>query len=285
MNIEKEGDGFENLPVLTGKIEHNISQQTPLKQNSDFPEQPKPYKKSHAIFVRWENATDIPIEGEFNSLGKRLIADFDFEVKQYLLQDTKTSEALTGEVISSIGNYVSKLSREDLVLFYYNGHGMRHKVQGQSSLLLHSHTKGGLGVFWTHIKTALRYATCDVVVILDCCYSGEPQKVDLTDALETQVDEGKKMNIIAACGSTQTTLAGRHSFTNRLIICLEDLVKLKKPIHVEHDLNELIKKEVEDYISVSGVWLPQSNHLTGGDIVLFPKEKNAVAGGSGKSFG
>lgn len=86
--------------------------------------------------MRWENATDIPVIGEFDLLGERLIANFDFEVKQYLLKDTKTSEALAAEVFSSIGQYVSKLSREDLVLFYYNGHGMRHDVKGQSSLLL-----------------------------------------------------------------------------------------------------------------------------------------------------
>ena len=151
-----------------------------------------------------------PLRGPVNDIAAvaRLLRDpergkFE-EVYEFL---DKPSYQVMPEIEQAMGRSASG----DLFLIYYSGHG---KLDRNGALCLATADTRHDALLFTsiragHLSDLVEQTDCDqVVLLLDCCYSGAIDsglKGDASSALQTVIDEARGFHIVTASTKVQTT--------------------------------------------------------------------------------
>ena len=112
-------------------------------------------------------------------------------------------------------------SSDDDLLFYFSGHGM--VIDGEGALVTQNAIPDDVGFpMYELLRLVNRCRAGSVMVILDCCHSGEMGNTgDGKDINQTTLTEG--VTILAASGPTETSQEGLFNslFTGLVIAALE----------------------------------------------------------------
>jgi len=119
-----------------------------------------------------------------------------------------------------VNNLMSHLMGDGEVLFYFSGHGVGNKDGG--FLVTQDGTKDSPGYPMAELLDAANHSgNTSVVIILDCCNSGQIGNITDGDGFN-QVSIGPNVTILAASGAIQKSSEGwKHSlFTQRVLDAL-----------------------------------------------------------------
>ncbi len=133
------------------------------------------------------------------------------------------------EATEIIRNFLSEVDPNDVVIFYFSGHGLRDTA-GDLFLCFRDSVEEDLdftALNVSRLRDAFRKRRLKrVLVLLDCCYSGAAgaQMTKDTiqgqiDALEKTLDDGKGLYVLSSAGSTETAKEGENNsvFTHHLV--------------------------------------------------------------------
>ncbi|KAK0659743.1 hypothetical protein QBC41DRAFT_331334 [Cercophora samala] len=133
------------------------------------PRRTQRYAAINVLLLSWKD-DDIGCADEIAELEHMFRDSFNYAVWPYRIpsQDPETNLNLT------VAQFVSSFGREDgLIIVYYGGHG-GPKVDTKSPCTWAAQIKGGPTLDWSVIQPQLTLlASCDVVILLDCCFAGQ----------------------------------------------------------------------------------------------------------------
>ncbi|KAH7369631.1 hypothetical protein BKA65DRAFT_470888 [Rhexocercosporidium sp. MPI-PUGE-AT-0058] len=213
------------------------------------------YKRVKVHMMMWKNETSRCKCGpELKKLKDVLIEDFgvqEADSTHFEIPDKDT----TKKTCQSVDDVLSDCSQEDLLIFYYGGHGVE-PVRGEdweiSGSVTHQiYTREGQSrqMKWKQVHSKLKKSKADILLLLDCCYAAEATR-----------DVSKKNHLlIAACNENQKTSSppreghpedgdGEHTFTAALIYTLRILGKdgRGRENFSAFAIHEGIKKRIRD---------------------------------------
>jgi len=151
-------------------------------------------------------------------------ASTNFDCKQ-IIADTPSDEPITRERLQSELKSLFE-DEADTSLFYFSGHGFRSEHGGD--LVTQDFGEGGMGVPMEEVlklanEALLTRRAKEVILILDCCYSGNLGSVEKLQANSALLVEG--LSILAAARSYAPSFEVGQSrggiFTNLLCSALE----------------------------------------------------------------
>lgn len=164
------------------------------------------------------------------------------------------------EALTAIAGFLEEVERDDVVLFYFAGHGLRD-ARGDLFLCFRNSRENSLEMTALNVKR-LRAEFENkllrrVLVVLDCCYSGAAAQMTrdavqgkLTE-MERTLDEGKGLYVLSSAGTSETAKEGEENgvFTHHLVDGIRSGaadVDGKGEITVQDLANYLAKKVPED---------------------------------------
>ena len=164
------------------------------------------------------------------------------------------------EAQSAIAGFLEEVERDDVVLFYFAGHGLRD-ARGDLFLCFRNSRENSLEMTALNVKR-LRAEFENkllrrVLVVLDCCYSGAAAQMtrdavqNKLDEMERTLDEGKGLYVLSSAGTSETAKEGEENgvFTHHLVDGIRSGaadVDGKGEITVQDLANYLAKKVPED---------------------------------------
>ncbi|KAI9643508.1 hypothetical protein NHQ30_008127 [Ciborinia camelliae] len=184
------------------------------------------YTEVHALLISWEDEDpDLQVYAEIQSLRKVLEEDYHFEVQTYAIPNFGSHNALAKK-ISRFVDYEGKNEKNVksmkniLKIVYYGGHGST-AINGEpywTSRRAETDNDYCCEVQWSGIQNTLEHAESDVLIILDCCASGNPNTLRGVGATE----------LIAACGFRESANPpGPASFTHALVKELQAMSRMQ----------------------------------------------------------
>ena len=128
-----------------------------------------------------------------------------------------TAETLNDPTSQELRIAISRLFQEagknDLVLFYFSGHGKLNDDGGLALCPKDTDTKYLMAttVSVDFLKQEIDHGRCDrVVIILDCCYSGAAAgafRSDIPDILKNRLGSGRGKYVISSSSATQLSIS------------------------------------------------------------------------------
>jgi hypothetical protein len=103
---------------------------------------------------------------------------------------------------------VNKVNNKDgnhLFILYYGGHACYSNNEG---LWYAYGLEGSPSIKWDNVKLGLQVATCDLLVIFDCCYA--------TTILDEDYVWPRRCELLGASGAVEKTLGTKDNFTQAL---------------------------------------------------------------------
>ncbi|KAI0096922.1 hypothetical protein GGR51DRAFT_566906 [Nemania sp. FL0031] len=166
-----------------------------------FPEK-NPYTAVKVLMLSWvEN--DLNPEKEIASLSRLFRDRFHYEVSRFEIPGDGTQ---TDQLYEQLRTNVRQLDKGALLIIYYTGH-CDEDEKGHARWA--AVEEGGPTLSWHIAQQSFFNATCDVLLLLDCCNAA---------SIATGVKESGRFEMIAACAKNSDTVgpSGR-SFTRVLI--------------------------------------------------------------------
>ncbi|KAH7330254.1 hypothetical protein BKA65DRAFT_508996 [Rhexocercosporidium sp. MPI-PUGE-AT-0058] len=200
------------------------------------------YNRVQALLISWkededENAEEVllmnkTIEAEVRTVHDLLEHKLNFSVDRFaipIVDERNRSVNSQNKLLAKITNFVDKYEDEGtLLIIYYNGHGSYwdnscywHPTEEAAELYSGfnpTRERRGPTLEWNPIQNSI-CTKADVLIILDCCYSG----ASLTQAKGPRTTT----EILTACGKAQKTPAGPNSFSMRLVDSMNELLRTK----------------------------------------------------------
>ncbi|MBE7550896.1 MAG: caspase family protein [Anaerolineales bacterium] len=144
----------------------------------------------------------------------------DFEIFDTLI------DAKCETINQQIENLFNKAERDDLILFYYSGHGYRGSDGHHYLVALNTHPDllRSTGVSEAFIQDIMSISRSQQrIVILDCCFSGafaEGRKSGVGEPLQFDELRGEATAILASSGTIQYSFEekGRNSLFTRFLL-------------------------------------------------------------------
>ncbi len=137
------------------------------------------------------------------------------------------------DIIQTIETVFHKAKSDDLILIYYSGHGIIKGLLGKLYLASHNTINSEEKVVSTAVSLSsirdimdINTAHKRIILILDCCYSGDAAKTLITRGtadtdieLEKQLDEnGQGIYLLTASGSTVAIEQEQHGLFTKYFI-------------------------------------------------------------------
>ncbi|KAI0439845.1 hypothetical protein F4803DRAFT_22314 [Xylaria telfairii] len=182
-------------------LEEEIIQSYQAGIRQYFPGQ-NPYIIVNVLILSWAE-NDLNPKKEIESLSQLFRDVFQYKVACFEIPgDGTQADRLDDQLRSS----VRQLDKDALLIIYYAGHCDKDEKE---HVRWAAFEKGGPTLSWHIAQQSLFNATCDVLLLLDCCNAA---------LIATGVKESGKFEMIAACAKNSRTVApSSRSFTRVLI--------------------------------------------------------------------
>ncbi|MCJ1463168.1 hypothetical protein MMC07_001773 [Pseudocyphellaria aurata] len=130
------------------------------------------YARVACLFLTWKDDDLQCKETEVDMLRDIFAKDFHFETDYFEIPSEKWSTALQLKIANFIHEYNSP---DCMVVIYYGGHGYEgiETKKLKLSAKIEADGDGDPNVFFNDILHCLRPATCDQLLIVDCCYAAK----------------------------------------------------------------------------------------------------------------
>lgn len=149
-------------------------------------------------------------------LMESLLTDTAFTEEPYAVTALKDAELR--ETAQAVDDFVDTVDRDDTVIVYFSGHGMRDNASGELYLCTRDTREDRLhstGYPFALLSRSIKNKNLrKVLIILDCCYSGA---ADAKDALigklnevEEQRENGTGTFVISSGGQAETSLEDKN---------------------------------------------------------------------------
>ncbi|KAK7433388.1 hypothetical protein QQZ08_000328 [Neonectria magnoliae] len=139
------------------------------------------YTHINVLLLAWEE-DDIGshLDAELNDLDRMFRVEFKYSVQRYRIP-SKESELSLNACITQF--MLANGGEENLIIVYYSGHGGQ-TVASRSPCTWAAKNLGGPTLDWSNIQPLLLRASCDVVILLDCCYAGQAARNHISRSVE-----------------------------------------------------------------------------------------------------
>lgn len=195
---------------------------------------------------------------------------------------TLLPEVSSARAIRAIGRFFGDAARDDVLLFYFSGHG---KLDQAGRLHLCMQDTESTDLLSTAVSSARINEFADasharnVVIVLDCCFSGAFRGSDLGDAVA-----GPGRYVMTSCRGTQ--LANDATAENSTSHFTQHLVNGLTGEAEDHDGDGYVTFSdlyayVDRRLRETGKQIPQRRVQGDGDLPLARRERRAAGGGGG----
>ncbi|KUJ09075.1 uncharacterized protein LY89DRAFT_319222 [Mollisia scopiformis] len=169
------------------------------------------YNSVHVLCLSWID-DDLDVAPEVGRLGWVFTGLYGFDVHYWRIPSKRANETLDHELESFFETFDQPRS---LLIIYYAGHGSLG--QHNRRMTWHCNRRAEEpSVLWDGLQWRLENASCDVLLILDCCHCAPTSR---------RLRAGTKKWLLGACGfSREAAAPGEQSFTRSLTDELEGLV-------------------------------------------------------------
>jgi uncharacterized caspase-like protein len=149
-------------------------------------------------------------------LMQSLLTDPAFTEEPYAVTAVKDAELR--ETKQAVDDFVEAVDRDDTVIIYFSGHGMRDNASGDLYLCVRDTREDRLhstGYPFTLLSRSIKNRNLrKVLIILDCCYSGAADVKDFLigklNEAEEQRENGTGTYVISSGGQTETSLEDKN---------------------------------------------------------------------------
>lgn len=149
-------------------------------------------------------------------LMQSLLTDPAFTEEPYAVTAVKDAELR--ETAQAVDDFVEKVDRDDTVIVYFSGHGMRDNASGDLYLCVRDTREDRLhstGYPFTLLSRSIKNRNLrKVLIILDCCYSGAADVKDFLigklNEAEEQRENGTGTFVISSGGQAETSLEDKN---------------------------------------------------------------------------
>ncbi|KAL8869085.1 MAG: hypothetical protein Q9174_004535 [Haloplaca sp. 1 TL-2023] len=185
------------------------------------------YSQVYVLLLSWAD-DDLGVQVEIDGLEAVLRDDYGYQTDQWKIPTSMSHNALSFRIMQSLVSFEAK---DKLFITYYAGHGYMNEER--QCVWLCNQQEGASTVQWSSIQTNLEEATCDNLILLDCCA-----------AASSGGNAGKGVTeVIAACGfEAFAPGVGEHSFTSNLTEELKYLAREKRPFTTAFLHNKLLAR-------------------------------------------
>ncbi|MCJ1346850.1 hypothetical protein MMC31_005068 [Peltigera leucophlebia] len=145
------------------------------------------YKKVSVLLTWWENDDEIKdVERDLSELQRVFETDYNYHCTRYCIPRQLSESTHQSALRQQMEDFALLGTSEDLLIFYYAGHGLRATEPGKKAVFeLHSgkvdysyqdkndeaiYTRFKIN-FSTLMRDILERAPCPVLYLMDCCYS------------------------------------------------------------------------------------------------------------------
>ncbi|KAI1087994.1 hypothetical protein F5B19DRAFT_473283 [Rostrohypoxylon terebratum] len=228
----------------------------------------KGYSDITVLLLIWEE-DDIGVIGEVNELANLFIGKFGYNVHVYRIPSEKSLHSLSRFIMDS----VERCGEDQLLIVYYGGHGERNdpdpRIKGPFNLA--AKKQGGPELSWDAIQPYLFDATCDIIMILDCCYAGQALRARHIHRIECLCAVDKEQ--MTAKGNTTTY----PSFTRVLIYELENMLQEGQDPTLSELQNRMVR--VESGLMKQPLYSVMSEGPPGSPSIRLPKYVSTTSSG------
>lgn len=168
-------------------------------------------KKIYALLVGIDNYPDPNhrLEGcvnDITAIERYLNGRFDRQKYQLHLQTLKDKQATREAVINGFRNHLRQAAQDDVVLFYYSGHGSQEQAPKKFWHLEPDHLDETLVCYDSRIENGWDLADKElalliaevaenephITIILDCCHSGSGSRDPMQETKERRIPADKR---------------------------------------------------------------------------------------------